>query len=177
MGIALCAAAVATVLLGAGCQKQGYPSNSGRLDQGPNPAPPSSDATSTLPTQWTEYRSEKLGITIPYPEGWYVEEASDGARFHEAARPSGDTEYPAELWLDSSSGTIDDYLAGFRSGDVLERNEVIKSGRAMQRVQTRHDLYGTIVSYLWQQGLTTLRIGGKDGAVVEYVINGLEVMR
>ncbi|MDO8622340.1 MAG: hypothetical protein Q7R80_03865 [bacterium] len=177
-GIALCAAAIAMVLLGAGCQKQGYQPNSGRLDQGTNPTSPSSDATSTLPTQWTEYRSEKLGITIPYPEGWYVEESEDGRLIDLYDRqPIPDSDMPARAQLQVSNQTVDEVRATFP--EVVEESTIDREQRSVLRIVHPRDVEPATdeaprLAYLWvASGKTLVFDGTIDDPTFEEMLDRL----
>ena len=189
MGIALCAAAIAVVFLGAGCQKQGYQPNSGRRDQGTSPASPSSDATSTLPTQWAEYRSEKLGIIVPYPEGWYVSErrAQDVERgtenvfvdFYESEPPAM-SDLPTQMSYRASSGSVAQVLGEFLT--INDQQNIVRSRVNMTRVTYPYDdAAATDVlmrAYVWQSGERVyLLTGPLESAILEYAVDHLEVAR
>ena len=163
-GIALCAAAVAVVLLGAGCRESEAPARVG--------AQLGVDAGDALPTRWTEYRSDTLGITIPYPEGWWVEEKEGGTYFHATPPPTTETEQPAEMWFEHERGNIANALNGL---DVVSNEQVERSGINMRRVVFREDFYTPpeVVLYVWERDGQTLEIGGPNATVVERTIASL----
>ncbi|MDP3770949.1 MAG: hypothetical protein Q8R16_01460 [bacterium] len=185
-GIALCAAAIATVFLGTGCQKQGYQPNSGQLDQGTSPP---SDATSALPTKWVEYRNEKLGITIPYPEGWYVSErrAQDAERevenvmvdFYESEPPAM-SDLPAQMSYRGRSGSVAQVLGEFLT--INDQRDIKRSRVNMTRVTYPYDDAAAadvlMRAYVWQGGdRVHLLTGPLESAVLEYAANNVEVAR
>ncbi|MBI4435016.1 hypothetical protein HY635_04385 [Candidatus Uhrbacteria bacterium] len=168
-------AALAVLLLGAGCQKQSGPSEPAapiNADAQPKPA----DATTESEIRWAEYRSEKLGITIPYPEGWYVEEneyATTGEQiviFYSTPTPSVVTERPLEAWMSRANGTVADAMRGL---DVRSDTTVERSGVSMRRIVFFEDFYAQpeVVLYLWERNGQTYEIGGPNVEVVERMIN------
>jgi hypothetical protein len=200
--IAVLGAAVVVLLIGAGC-KPGASSDAAlsgsAQDRGGDPAELTQDATasgtaefdaaSDAPSEsndvseltWTTHDSPALGLSIPYPEGWYVEEETKNEasvlRFHNAPAPTVATEYPAQMWSDARPGTVADFLSQFDPRDILERTEVERSKRTMTRVVLDHDEYDRAVSYLWEERGKTLRIAGAEGSPeVEYAVDHLEVL-
>ena len=180
MGVVTLAVAATVLLLGAGCQKP-QENRPPILDQGPSTLPgAANDASGSLPTEWAEYRSESLGIAIPYPEGWYVEEQSDGSTdFFENAPPaSGDA--PSQMWvLQRESSSIDAAIqAEFPT--VYEREEVTRSGITMTRIvypyDVRLDPDKRMVAYMWMSTNAVRMVGGAENDVnLEYAVDHLEV--
>ena len=185
MGAVTLTVAAAVLLLGAGCQKQGYRPNSGKLDQGPSPSRDAS--SSTLPTTWSEYRSEKLGITIPYPEGWVVSESGSGNResgetivdFYEHEPPAmGDA--PAQMSYRFRSGSVEQAQREFLA--INDRQVVNRSGVDMTRVTYPYDEAAApdvlMYAYVWQSGEHVHLLTGPAGSeVLEHAVDHLEVTR
>lgn len=179
IGVVMFTVAAVVLLLGAGCQKQEYQPNSGRLDQGTGTPGGSSG---TLPTTWTEYRSDKLGIVIPYPEGWYVNEAGDDDQGSGAAvefystQPPPESDMPAGMWFERENGTIRDALSGLSLASEESR---AKKGRNLTRAEFVEDFYdpnSRVLLYLWEQDEQTFQLGGPNHAIVEYAIDHMEVL-
>lgn len=179
IGIVLLTAAAAVLLLGAGCQKRGYQPNSGALDQGPSAT---TDASGSLPTKWTEYRSDKLGITIPYPEGWYVRESGDGDQGSGTViefypnEPPPESDMPAGMWFERESGTIRDALSGL---NLASEESLTKNGRSLTRAEFVEDFYDPnprVLLYLWERGGQTFQLGGPNHEIVGYAIDHMEVL-
>jgi hypothetical protein len=187
MGAVTLAVAAALLLLGAGCQKA-QENRSPILDQGTSALPGAAvDASAQLPTTWAEYRSEKLGITIPYPEGWYVSESGDGDQgsgetiidFYENEPPAmGDA--PSQMSYRVRSGTVEQVLGEFLA--INDRQNVVRSGVSMTRVTYPYDEAAApdvlMYAYVWQSGRDVHLLTGPAGsAVLEYAVDRVEVAR
>lgn len=187
MGIVTLAVTAAVLLLGAGCQKP-QENRPPILDQGTS-APPSAglDASSKLPTTWAEYRSDKLGITIPYPEGWYVSESRNSdqgsgetiVEFYENEPPAmGDA--PSQMSYRVRSGNVEQVLGEFLA--INDRQDVVRSGVGMTRVTYPYDEAAApdvlMYAYVWQSGGSAHLLTGPAGsAVLEYAVDHVEVAR
>ena len=166
--------AFAVVLLGAGCGKQETPAGAG--------AQPSADEDDGLPPRWTEYRSETLGITIPYPEGWVTQgdEENRSVDFYEGTPPSS-SDQPSAMWYQGRDGTLDQVIRD-EFPAVLDRQETQRSGIQMTRITYPYDARlrpdEVMVAYLWAESSGPIKmIGGpKDSMVLEYAVDHLEVM-
>ena len=168
----LAAAGLALVLLGAGCSSSSQPSQGSAPSGGiPDTGTPDT-GTGALPTKWATYHSDKLGITIPYPEGWYVEESADGARFHTSPPPEGETEYPAEMWISRERGSTADALDGLA---IVSSERVVRSGMNVQRVIFREPFYDPpeVLLYVWERDGYTTEIGGPNRDAVERAVSAL----
>lgn len=176
--IALCAVAAAVLLLGAGCSKA-KPSE-------PATTAPSSDAQATadananLPTKWAEYRSEKLGITIPYPEGWYVAENSDGSTDFFQHAPPAYSDAPSQMWILKRESSSVDAAIQAEFPTVYERGEITRSGIAMTRIvypyDARLDPEKRMAAYVWMRANAVQMVGGIENDVnLEYAVDHLEV--
>lgn len=133
---------------------------------------------SALPTRWAMYRNADLGIAIPYPEGWYVEEDMANVRvsFYKQLPPEL-SDMPASMWIERENGAIRSALSGL---NVVSEIQKRKAGREMTRVEFLEDFYDPnprVILYLWEEGGQTVQFGGPETAVVEYAIDRLEVLR
>jgi hypothetical protein len=101
-----------------------------------------------------------------------VDTKENGAFFHASQPPDIATEYPADMWLERSPGTIVDALAGL---EVVSNEAVVRSGIDMRRVVFREDFYTPpeVVLYVWNRGGQTIELGGPNVMVVERAISSL----
>jgi len=178
MGAVTLAVAAAVLLLGAGCSK-------GHVPAGSAVAPTNTDAGSRgtpLPTKWSEYRSEKLGITIPYPEGWYVEEHSDGSIDFSEHAPPAYSDVPSQMWALARESTDVDAAVNTEFPNVYERGDVTRSGITMKRIvypyDARLDPDKRMVAYVWMGGGVVHMVGGAENdPILEHAVDNVEVTR
>lgn len=177
MGLMMVGAAfMLFVFAGAGCgsrEKEGAPE---KVPSTPDDAS-AADAGGAI-TNWTTYRSDALGIAIPYPEGWYP--ISMGSR--------GDTEFFAENPVENSESSSRVYLAVSNRPVATEIDypnrlnvfEELHSGVSMIKLTFLVDAdfpEEVTAAYLWERGGTTYRLVGTEGdAVLRYMVDHLEVM-
>ena len=128
---------MALALLGVGC---GQPKS---------PTPPAATTTPTASptapiTRWSEYRSADIGIVIPYPEGWYVEEnrtAKSVSLFVTA--PPASSDKVADIFVQTHNATVESLLVAF--GDsIIEDETVSLGGYNRRRILLRTDRYADI---------------------------------
>ena len=160
---------MALALLGAGCGPSKSPTTPAAT------ATPTASPTAPI-TRWSEYRSADIGIVIPYPEGWYVEERGNNISFHASPPPSIATEYPAEMWFERGERTLAEALGKL---DVISQEQVVRSGVPMKRVIFREDFYDPpeVTLYLWERDGTLYELGGPDVSVVDRAVASLEQER
>lgn len=135
----------------------------------------------TAVREWTEYRSDTLGIVIPYPAGWVVQrdEEDRSADFYDGTPPSS-SDQPSAMWYQERDGTLDQVIRD-EFPTVLERQETQHSGIQMTRITYPYDARlrpdEVMAAYLWAEVSGSIKmIGGpKDSAVIEYVVDHLEV--
>jgi len=181
MGAVTLTVAAAVLLLGAGCQKQGYRPNSGKLDQGPSPSRDAS--SSTLPITWSEYRSEKLGITIPYPEGWHASELGTSdqgsglvVEFYDR-QPIPESDMPARVQVQVSDATVEQVRATFP--EITEESTVRREEYSVLRIVHPRDVEPATdetprLAYLWtSNGHTFVVDGAVDDPTFEEIVNRL----
>ena len=177
----LVAAGLALALLGAGCSPKGRQSNSGALDQGPGTIPAPSDASNALPTKWAEYRSEKLGITIPYPEGWYVEEGGRGNSttilVDEQSLPSLDEPSDATATVGVTIGSFSLADAVRSYGSEVQTSAVALGSRNVTRLDYETELGAAIDArprtvYLWEADGSAIVVQGDADSPVLLRIAG-----
>ncbi|MFA4846158.1 MAG: hypothetical protein WC654_06400 [Patescibacteria group bacterium] len=167
-GLALCAAAVAVVLLGAGCRESEAPAGGGAQSR--------VDAGDALPTRWAEYRSDTLGITIPYPEGWQTRtEQRDGIlRFDadEGGLPPPEVASDASPALSIAIGSFDVEAIIPTYGPEARRTETTLDGRSVVRIDYETELgaesgeVNQFTVYLWVDEDRSFLVEGVSGASV-----------
>ena len=135
--------------------------------------------TTGQPITWTTYRNERLGVTIPYPEGWYVEENEEQRRadFYRSAPPE-DSDAPASYSYWTRDGDVTQALTEFLA--TYETSEDARSGISMTRVVYPYDADAApdirMVAYLWKSsGISHVLSGPEGSAELEYAIDRVEV--
>lgn len=182
MGAVTLAVAATVLLLGAGCSKAKPTAPAATAPS--SDAQATADATANLPTEWAEYRSEKLGITIPYPEGWYVRENQvegvttiliDPAPFPQSGAGS---DAPIRVVVTVTALSLEDALAAYESATTAE--VLLGSTRAV-KVEYRSELGGEPSyheTYHWNAVERLFTVDGtKNDAVVAYIANALAVQK
>ncbi|MDO8622429.1 MAG: hypothetical protein Q7R80_04320 [bacterium] len=181
-GIALCAASIATELLGAGCQKQSGPSAATAPTNTDAPSNPA-DATPDSEIRWTEYRSEKLGITIPYPEGWYTRERDQEGvlrvDFHPTPLPSFEVPSDAMAAVTVVAGAFDEEATVQSYGPTAQREQTSLDGQELTKVSysTEFETPGVqneYVVYLWRRNEVQYLVeGAKDDPILSHITRAL----
>lgn len=181
MGAVTLAVAATVLLLGAGCSKV-------KPEAPAANAPPADAATipaidSGLPTTWAEYRSEALGITIPYPEGWYTRERNqDGALrvdIHPTTLPPFDFPSDAMAAVSVVVGSFDEETTIQAYGPTAERTQISLDGQSVTVLAYAAEFetpgaQNEYIVYLWlRAGIQYLVEGTKDDPIVLYTVRAL----
>ncbi|MDO8462915.1 MAG: hypothetical protein Q7S96_01390 [bacterium] len=179
---ALIALALVVIFAGAGCDLRrsavpvgDVPAN-GSGDTTEDDDTTNADAT-TIPAVWATHDSPALGLRVPYPEGWYVEERSTpnafgeiSSSFHSTPAPSTATEYPAEAWIARTPVAIDDIIAKLDAITIDENVDIAST--TMRHIMYNDDFYSLPMSlYLWQHDGYTMEVGGIDANVVLHMVS------
>lgn len=175
-------AALAVLLLGAGCSKQSGPAEPAaptNIDASSQPA----DAATGSEIRWAEYRSEKLGITIPYPEGWYVrEDQSEDATTilidPAPVPPSGSgSDSPIRVTVTVTPLTLEEALASYEAATTTA---VVFGTTNATKVEYRSELGGELEepsyreAYHWSGANRLYTVDGTRGdAIASYIASML----
>lgn len=143
----------------------------------------SGDDAGTTPTTWTTYRSENLGVSIPYPEGWYVRESrnDDVTTILIDSGPlppvGAGSDFPVRVTVTVTQLSLDDVLVMYESATttVVEFN-----GTRVTKVayssglgsSTNEPLHREAYHWNVTEGLYTVD-GAKDDATVAYIASAL----
>ncbi|MDO8598491.1 MAG: hypothetical protein Q7S02_00090 [bacterium] len=166
------------VFAGAGCGSRDTASTPEKAPSAPDDA--SAAGAGDAVTSWTTYRSDTIGISIPYPEGWYVEEnAEEAVTSFYPVQPPNDSDMSPRVWIDRHDELVDEFVTKL---DNIQSDEFVqRSGLRMRKIVRRDDLSddeGFAVSYIWAVDSKTYRIGGRQNdPVFERVVDQVEVLR
>lgn len=170
-GVAAIAALIALALAGFGCGKQATP---------PGAATPiaTSDGGPALPTQWSTYRNEAWGITIPYPEGWVVEEHPNGELVEYFDRqPPANSDMPSRVWVEVSSRDLEQVRRALPV--IADSSNTERNGHSVLRVVHARDEDPAAdesfrVAYIWTLGTNVITVDGVQGdPVLEEIVDRL----
>ncbi|MDO8462962.1 MAG: hypothetical protein Q7S96_01660 [bacterium] len=128
---------------------------------------------------WKTYESPTLGLRVPYPEGWYVEETARGTSHVVAigsqpiAQINPSSDFVADVIITSSIVEKDAIIAGY--GDEMDRSLVRLAGKEMTRLEYETELGApdgqtlSRVALIWSDGGETFIVQGAalDNVVTE----------